>query len=214
MGFFSHLFYPWGFLLQGVAIVHFIRRRPDTYWLFIILFLGPVGAAVYIFVEVLPDLGLLRQSFKVFPRRKRIGALELAIRDNPSAGNWEELGDLYMDDGNLQSARAAYDKAIAARSNTPDTFYRRGVCALLLGDAAAALPDLEKVVAKDPNHDFRRASGLLNFADLLASEGRNAEARAWARKVLDKEPTMPRYLRRRERPWFRRARKTLKQLPA
>ena len=245
MGFLSHLFYPWGFLLQGLAIVHFIRRRPDTYWLFIILFLGPVGAAVYIFVEVLPDAGLLRQSFKVFPRRKRIGALELAIRDNPSAGNWEELGDLYMDDGNLQSARAAYDKAITARSNTPDTFYRRGVCAILLGDAAAALPDLEKVVAKDPNHDFRRAAGLLahayaltgqkekaeaifrevtvtstlsetylNFADLLASEGRNAEARDWARKVLDKEPTMPGYLRRRERPWFRRARKTLRQLPA
>jgi hypothetical protein len=245
MGFLSHLFYPWGFLLQGLAIVHFIRRRPDTYWLFIILFLGPVGAAVYIFVEVLPDVGLLRQSFKVFPRRKRIGALELAIRDNPSAGNWEELGDLYMDDGNLQSARAAFGKAIAARSNTPDTFYRRGVCAILLGDAAAALPDLEKVVAKDPNHDFRRAAGLLahayaltgqkekaeaifrevtvtstlsetylNFADLLASEGRNAEARDWARKVLDKEPTMPGYLRRRERPWFRRARKTLRQLPA
>ncbi|MGD0858719.1 MAG: tetratricopeptide repeat protein [Terracidiphilus sp.] len=245
MGFLSHLFYPWGFLLQGLAIVHFIRRRPDTYWLYIILFLGPVGAAVYIFVEVLPDAGLLRQSFKVFPRRKRIGALELAIRDNPSAGNWEELGDLYMDDGNLQSARAAFDKAISARSNTPDTFYRRGVCAILLGDAAAALPDLEKVVAKDPNHDFRRAAGLLahayaltgqkekaeaifrevtvtstlsetylNFADLLASEGRNAEARDWARKVLDKEPTMPGYLRRRERPWFRRARKTLRQLPA
>ncbi|MGA3070025.1 MAG: tetratricopeptide repeat protein [Terracidiphilus sp.] len=245
MGFLSHLFYPWGFLLQGLAIVHFIRRRPDTYWLFIILFLGPVGAAVYIFVEVLPDVGLLRQSFKVFPRRKRIGELELAIRDNPSAGNWEELGDLYMDDGNLQSARAAYGKAIAAHSNTPDTFYRRGVCAILLGDAAAALPDLEKVVAKEPNHDFRRAAGLLahayaltgqkekaeaifrevtvtstlsetylNFADLLASEGRTAEARDWARKVLDKEPTMPGYLRRRERPWFRRARKTLRQLPA
>jgi hypothetical protein len=245
MGFLSHLFYPWGFLLQGLAIVHFIRRRPDTYWLFIILFLGPVGAAVYIFVEVLPDAGLLRQSFKVFPRRKRIRELELAIRDNPSAGNWEELGDLYMDDSNLQSARAAYDKAIAARSTTPDTFYRRGVCAILLGDAAAALPDLEKVVAKDPNLDFRRAAGLLahayaltgqkekaeaifrdvtvtstlsetylNFADLLASQGRNAEARDWARKVLDKEPTMPGYLRRRERPWFRRARKTLRQLPA
>jgi hypothetical protein len=54
----------------------------------------------------------------------------------------------------------------------------------------------------------------LNFADLLASEGKNAEARQWARKVLDKEPTMPSYLRRRERHWFRRARKILKQLPA
>ena len=79
---------------------------------FIILFLGPLGALIYIFIEVLPDLGLLRQSFKVFPRRKRIGVLETAVRDNPSAGNYEELGDLYMDDGKLQLARAAFDKAI------------------------------------------------------------------------------------------------------
>jgi hypothetical protein len=49
---------------------------------------------------------------------------------------------------------------------------------------------------------------------MLAGTGRNTEARQWAQKVLDKEPTMPRYLRRQERPWFRRARKILKQLPA
>jgi hypothetical protein len=49
MGFLSHLLYPWGLLLQGFAIVHFIRRRPDMYWIFIILFLGPLGALVYIF---------------------------------------------------------------------------------------------------------------------------------------------------------------------
>jgi hypothetical protein len=53
----------------------------------------------------------------------------------------------------------------------------------------------------------------LNFADLLASEGRNAEAREWAQKVLDKKPTMPGYLRRRERPWFRRANDVLKRVP-
>ena len=41
MGFFASLFYPWGLLLQAAAIIHFIRRRPDTYWIFIILFLGP-----------------------------------------------------------------------------------------------------------------------------------------------------------------------------
>jgi hypothetical protein len=150
-----------------------------------------------------------------------------------------------MDDGNLPAARAAFDKAIAARSDTPDTFYRRGVCALLLGDAPAALPDLERVVNKEPDYDFHRAAGLLahayaktgqkekaealfrqvttistlsetylNFAELLASEGRNAEARQWARKVLDKEPTIPGYLRRRERPWFRSANALLKRLPA
>ena len=69
----SHLFYPWGLILQIVAIVHFIRRRPDTFWIFIILFLGAIGALIYLCVEALPDIGLARQSFKVFPRRKRIG---------------------------------------------------------------------------------------------------------------------------------------------
>jgi hypothetical protein len=245
MGFLSHLLFPWGLLLQVFAIVHFIRRRPDMYWIFIILFLGPLGAAIYILVEVIPDAGLLSQSFKVFPRRKRIQELETMVRDNPSSGNYEELGDLYMDDGRLQPARVAFDKAIAARADTLDPFYRRGVCALLLGNAAAALPDLERVVAKEPDYDFHRAAGLLahayaqtgqkekaealfrqatgastssetylNFAAMLAAQGRTAEAREWAQKVLDKKPSMPAYLRRRERPWFRSARDILKKLPA
>jgi hypothetical protein len=243
MGLLSFLLHPWGLLLQGLAIVHFIRRRPDTYWIFIILFLGPLGAIVYLAVEALPDLGLLGQSFQVFPRRKRIRELEAAIHDNPSAGNYEELGDLYMDDHKLVAARAAFDKAIAARADTPDPFYRRGVCALQLGDPAAAVPDLERVVDKEPDYDFHRAAGLLahayaltgekqkagalfrnvtkistlsetylNFAALLVSEGRNAEAREWAQKVLDKKPNMPGYLRRRERPWFRKANDFLKKV--
>jgi hypothetical protein len=245
MGFLSHLLYPWGILLQGLAIFHFIRRRPNTYWIYIILFLGPLGAIVYLLAEALPDIGLVGQSFKVFPRRKRIGVLETAIRDNPSVGNYEELGALYMDDGRFDLARAAFDKAIAASGDTVDSFYRRGVCAIELCDAPGALPDLERVVRKEPDYDFNRAAGLLayayaqtgqkeksealfrqvtikstssetylNFADMLASDGRNAEAREWAQKVLDKGPTMPGYLRRLERPWFRRARKVLKQLPA
>jgi hypothetical protein len=245
MGFFSHLFYPWSLILQGLAILHFIRRRPETYWLYIIIFLGPIGAIVYLFAEALPDVGLVSNSFKAFPRRKRIGQIRLAILDNPSGGNYEELANLLMDDGKLQLAREAFDKAINARVDTLDAFYRRGVCAIQLGDAAGALPDLERVVGKDADYDFRRAAGLLahayaqtgdkeraealfrqvvalstlsetylNFADFLASQGHKAEAREWASKVLDKKPTMPRYLRRRERPWFSRASKILKRLPS
>jgi len=68
----SHFFYPWGFLLQGLAIVHFIRRRPENYWFYVIFFLGPPGAAIYILAEVLPDLGLLRGFFQGFGRRSRV----------------------------------------------------------------------------------------------------------------------------------------------
>jgi len=244
MGFFTSLFYPWGIILQVVAIVHFIRRRPDGYWLWVVLFLGPLGALVYIFVEVLPDAGLLRQSFKVFPRRSRIRELEAAILDNPSAGNYEELADLYLEDGNFARARQCYDKAISSRTDSPDPFYRRGIAELEMRDFSAALPDLERVVGKDPKYDFHRAKGLLahayantgnveqaqklfreaveistlsetyyNYATFLASQERYVEAREWAQRILAKKPTMPGYLKRRERPWFRRASGLLKKLP-
>jgi len=243
MGLFSYLLYPWGIILQVLAVVHFIRRRPDGYWLFVILFLGPLGAIVYIFVEVIPDAGLLKQSFKVFPRRKRIHELEAAVLDNPSAGNYEELGELYSEEGQWARAKQCYDKSISARTDSPDPFYRRGIAELELGDFAPALIDLERVVSKDSKYDFYRAVGLLahayanngqpekaesyfqqavkistlsetyyHYATFLAAQGRNQEAEDWAMKILAKKPTMPGYLRRRERPWFRKANGLLKRL--
>ena len=243
-GLYSFLF-PWNFVLQGIAIVHFIRRRPDTYWLYIILIGGSLGALAYIAVEVLPDMGLLRESVKVFPRRRRIHELEAIVIDNPSAGNYEELADLYLDEKKYARARDCYNKSISTRTDSPDPFYRRGIAELELKDFTAAVPDLERVVAKDATYDFHRAAGLLahayaktgqpekadtlfrqalqistlsetylNYADFLASQGRNAEAREWTNKVLAKKPTLPRYLKRRERPWFRRAKGLLRQLPA
>ncbi|PYV92998.1 MAG: hypothetical protein DMG90_03155 [Acidobacteria bacterium] len=239
------LFYPWGIILQGLAIVHFIRRRPDNYWLYIIMFLGPVGAAIYIVAEVLPDLGLLRDTFKVFPRRKRIRELEAAILDNPSAGNYEELADLYLDEKNFALARQCYDKAISSRTDSPDPFYRRAIAEIEMREFSAAIPDLERVIAKDRKYDFYRALGLLahcyantgqpekaealfqqttqistlsetyfNYASFLSAQGRNAEAREWAQRIMAKRPTMPGYLKRRERPWFRRASALLKRVPA
>jgi len=234
----------WSILIRVVAIIHFIRRRPDTFWLWIIL-IHWMGAVVYIFVEVLPDAGLLRTSFRAFPRHRRIRELEAAVLDNPSAGNYEELADLYMEDGKFAKARSCYDKAISSRTDSLDPFYRRGVCEVELGDFAAAVTDLERVVNSDPGYDFHRAKGLLahayantgqpakveqlfreatvistssetyyNFATLLASQGRTAEAREWAQKILAKKPTMPGYLRRRERPWFRKANTLLLRLRA
>lgn len=235
MGFLFFAFSWWGIVLRIVAIVHFIRRRPDFFWLWIIL-IHPIGALVYIAVEMIPDAGLLRGSFQAFPRRRRIGELQREIIDNPSAGNYEELGQLYMDEHDFARAKWSYDKAIAARGDAPDPYYRRGVAEVELGEFAAAVPDLERAVTTDADYDFHRGKGLLAwayaqtgqtekangmfreavklstlsetyyyYALFLESQGRTAEARAWAQKILDKKPTMPGYLRRRERPWFRKA---------
>jgi tetratricopeptide (TPR) repeat protein len=191
-----------------------------------------------------PDAGLLRQSFKTFPRRRRIRELEAAVLDNPSAGNYEELGELYLEEGNYVRSRHAYDRSISQRTDSPDPFYRRGLAAMYMADFPAALPDFERVVSQDSTYDFHRAAGLLahsyaetgqaekaatlfpevlkistlseayyNYAAFLASQGRNAEARQWAQKILARKPTMPGYQRRRERPWFRKANALLRRIP-
>jgi hypothetical protein len=238
------LFYPWGVVLQAVAILHFVRRRPDNYWLWIILIGGGLGALVYIVAEVLPDMNLVVGSFEHFSRRRRIRLLEQVILDNPAIGNQEELADLYLEEGKFARARELYDKVIAAsRLESLDPFYRRGVAELGLEDYQAARTDLAYVVAKDPKYDFHRALGLLahahsragdpeqadalfkratdistlsetyyNYASFLDGQQRTAEAREWAERILAKKPTMPRYLRRRERPWFRKASALLKRL--
>src|ERR1700746_1240291 len=97
MGFLSHLFYPWGIIVQAIAILHFFRRRPEGYWFYIIFFGGFLGAGVYIVAEMLPDLGLLRGVVQGFGRRSQIQKVETQILDNPSAANYEELGELCLD---------------------------------------------------------------------------------------------------------------------
>jgi hypothetical protein len=234
--------FPWGILLQALAIIHFVRRRPDAYWLWIILFFPGLGALVYILVEVLPDAPLLRNSLRGVPRRRRITQLEAIILENPAIGNLEELADLYLEDRKWARARELYDRVITPRTDSPDPYYRRGIAALELKDYAAAAADLARVVAMNPKYDFHRAIALLahacaqlgqaeradelfqqatafstasetyhNYATFLLAQGRKAEAHEWANRILAKKPTMPSYLRRRERPWFRAAKAILKQ---
>ena len=242
---FSHLFYPWGFIFQALAIIHFIRRRPDGFWLWIILIGGALGAFVYFVAEVVPDFGLLRVSFQRAGRRRRIAELDAIVKENSAIGNVEELADLCFDDRQFARARELYDKVLASPQVTSvDPFYKRGLAALELGDAAAAVKDLEVVVSKEPKYDFHRAVGLLahayavsgrpdlalrhfeaatasstlsetyyNYASFLASQGRSDEARTWAQRIIAHRDAMPLYVRRRERPWFRKAKGLLKRLP-
>jgi len=168
------LFYPYGIFLQAIAITHFVRRRPDSFWLFVILMGGAIGALVYIAVEVIPDAGLLRGAVQVFPRRKRIRYLEAAVLDNPSVGNYEELGDLYLEDGKYAQARACFDRIISPRNQSIDPLYRRALAEIALGDHQAAVADLEQVVTLDPKYDYQRAAGLL--AHELGQVGRTEDA--------------------------------------
>ena len=242
----SHLFYPWGLILQLIAIVHFVKRRPESYWLWIILLGGPIGAGAYLLVEVLPDTRLLPRVWQGFGRRSRIQALETQILDNPAAGNHEELGDLALEEQLYDKARDAFSRAIesygtrkgsAASSNLLHVHYGRAKSLLGKGDYDRAIADLELVASSDVKFDYHRAAGLLadayartgqlekaaqwfvpatqfsttpetlyNYAWLLNAQGRKDEAKEWLDKLMAKKRTLPGYMQRAERPWFRKGR--------
>jgi tetratricopeptide (TPR) repeat protein len=194
---------------------------------------------------VLQDAGLLRGVFQGFGRRSRINTLETQIIDNPSAGNYEELGELCLEQKQYAKARDAFDKAITARNDSPHAFYHRALCYLGLGDLTGAIPDLEHVVSRDVKFDYYRAAGLLadayarsrqleraaplfaqvtqfsttpetlyNYANFLRLQNRTEEAREWTQKLMAKKRTLPRYMRRVERAWFRKGKLLMKELSA
>jgi hypothetical protein len=237
-------FFGIGGILIIAAIIHFIRKRPDFFWLWIILFLGPLGALIYLAVEALPEL-TDPGAFKFVARGSRKRELEAAIIDNPSAGNYEELGQIYLDEEKWAKAKDAYDHAISSRTDSVDPFYRRAVAEVELGLFNEAVPDLERTIAQDPRYDFQRAGGLLayaywktaqperasqmfdaitrtstltetqyHYAEFLAAQGNKPAARQLLVNILAKRRNMPGFQKRRERPWFRKTEAFLKTLPA
>ena len=93
--------------------------------------------------------------------------------ENPSAGNYEELGQLYIDDGKWQKARDAYNRSISARTDSPDPFYRRAIAEIELGEYLAAVPDLERAVRRIRNTIFSGRPGCWRF--LWKTGGRKTE---------------------------------------
>jgi hypothetical protein len=175
MGGLGHLFPSWGLLLQALAIIHFIRRRPDTFWLFVILMGGVLGAVIYIVVEVVPDANLLRGQMQHFSKRRRMRELEATILENSAVGNIEELADLCLEEGKFARARQLYDKVLSAQPGALDPSYRRALAALATKDHQTAVSDLERVIAQDPKYDFNRAIGLLAHANALVGRADRAD---------------------------------------
>ena len=241
-------FFGFGAIFQVIALVHFIRRRPAGYWLWIIFMGGGIGSIAYLLAEALPDFGAMRHTMQGFSRRRRVKLLEAVILENPSAGNFEELGDLLVDEGKFARAKEWFDRALGARTDSIDPFFKRGWCEFELGDYAAAVADLQRVVENDPKYAYSRALGMLArslaklgradeataaFDRLLAQstasealaitaefyldQGRIADARDVAKKLVARRATMPSFQRRRDRKWLRRASAVLrkaKKIPA
>ena len=128
-------------------------------------------------------------------RLRQLPAAAAALREvvarNPRSAAAREagaalkaLGESFLASGDLDECRKAYDAAIAAGISDAATFLNLGLALYRSGRHALALEAIQSGLARHPESvELRYRAGRL-----LEEAGRNAEAGAEYKKVLDREP--------------------------
>jgi len=100
-----------------------------------------------------------------------------------------------------------------ARADVKFDYYR---AAGLLGDAYARTGEMEMAVLwfAPATQYSTTPETFYNYAWFLKTQGRADEAREWVNKLMVKKRTLPGYMQRVERPWFRRGKALKKELEA
>lgn len=212
-----------------------IRRGQWMPWLLIILFTGPIGATLYLIVEL---GGLAPRSLGESHRRRR-GALA-RLRANAArldtVGAWSDLANELFERGRHREAAEAADRVLVKQPDETEARYLLGRARLALGDAPGAATALAAVVEAEPdlaNGDARfalaralRASGdesaarghlerlaetssradfLFELATVQEKSGDRSAARATLQRIVDEFAFVPAFMRARVRPWVWRA---------
>jgi hypothetical protein len=105
--------------LDAACIIHALRARQPYYWFMIIIALPTVGAAIYFFMEILPDLRhsrAARQAVadvgKVIDPDKEIRDAAAALRLTETAENRKRLAEAMMAKERYDEARTLYEAAL------------------------------------------------------------------------------------------------------
>ncbi len=232
-------------LFQVLMVIHYFRKRPEGYWFFVIVFLGPIGALAYFVLEVVPDLRVKPPWLARMERRRRRAWLEHVVSEAPALEHLQELGEIYALEGEHERAIELFTRALNRDAELLEARHGRAKSRVALGQIEGAIEDLEQVVKAEPNHRFwdsyltlaecydradRTDAARAAYQDILGRttvsrayygyglllnrRGEREQACEMMRQILAKKPTLPRYLRRQERPWFRKAEAFLEEARA
>ena len=177
-GFLSFL----SFAFMVAMLVDWARRRPEYFWLFLIIFLPTVGPLVYFLVVVLPTFQTGGDWKKGFDASRRIRELRarLATVDLPYVHY--ELGEALADRKRFAQALPHLEKAASGPEDIPEARYLLGICHARLGNHAKAIEYLAPIVKADPK--FRFGAAYMQLGRSLLAAGRKDEALAAFEAIL------------------------------
>ena len=175
-----------GHLLQLLMLIHFFRNRPEYYWFFVILFLGPLGAAVYFFIEVMPGMHWKLPVIARWERSRKKQWYEKLVKESPSQEALGQLAAICAVEGNHARAIELYGDALDRDRGDHESRYGRARSFMALQRYEDAIADLSAIVASEPH--FKMHAAQLALAESYEALARPAEATAVYRAVLERNP--------------------------
>jgi len=136
-------------------------------------------------------LGWAAEAEAAFALAERVAALkplaaQFAVLPMAVADAWHALGVTFRSLDALDGARAAFEQAIAAGGDRPDTHMALAMTLIALGHGDAAQRRLERTLELKPGD----AEVLAHLSVLLQRQGRLEEAAALARQALETDPDL------------------------
>lgn len=117
---------------------------------------------------------LLRRAGDMTERANAAKTFQAALKVNPfDEKACSELGDIALEKGNFNEARADYTQALTLQPSDPGANFGMAKTLLALNDTEHAVPMLEKAVQLDPSN----ASAHYRLGMLYRKEGRTEDAR-------------------------------------
>lgn len=170
-------------LAFSVALcVHAVRTGRDMYWLFIILFLQPIGGLVYLVAIVLPEMfggstarRVSQAARDTLDPTRAYRTAQKAHEDAPTVANKIRLAVAASSLGRHEEAEQLYrEGAQGIHAEDPTLLLGRANALVELGRHPEALPLLDQLAA-DPEKG-RTPAESLTLARALEGLGRNSEA--------------------------------------
>ena len=192
MSYFYELFYsvPWLGRIIGLLIFAFqiwmivdcVRSGNEWYWIWIILFLGPVGALIYFFVCKYRSTGIERSFSKRRLQQRQIEELKGKIHHLDKADHYTALGDVYRERREWVLAQQAYEAALERDGEMFDAKVHLGYVLLAQNRAPEAWKFLEPAFRQKPT--FESGQLLWHCARCRVALDQLSEARVLYEQLL------------------------------
>lgn len=156
--------------LDVACIVHALRARQPYYWFLIIISLPTIGAAIYFFSEILPDIMHSRAAReaasdlgKMIDPAREIREATAALRLSDTAESRKRLAEALYADNSFDEARTMYETALQG-AHADDPALMMGLARSLFGlkDYRDVCDTLDRL--RETNPDFESAEGHMLYA--------------------------------------------------